>query len=94
MIAIWTRWIDVYHGVEEIPFGSMIAGEDDANGDMNGLLNEYGWNKFKIRRTYYLLGQGCWLVLGLAWAAFVLRLDRLAGTLFSGLPSRETPDET
>lgn len=34
----------------------MIAGEDDPNGDMTQLLNEYGGSKFKIRRTYYLLG--------------------------------------
>ena len=67
----------------------MIGGEDDQNGDMNGLLNEYGWSKFKIRRTYYLLGQACWLVLGLTWAFFALRLNRLFGLMFSGVPSEE-----
>lgn len=89
LLSTWTLWIDVYRGIQEIPFGSMIAGEDDPNGDMNGLLNEYGWSKFKIRRTYYLLGQTCWIVLGLTWAAFVLRLDRLVATLTAGLPARD-----
>jgi len=67
----------------------MIGGEDDQNGDMNGLLNEYGWSKFKIRRTYYLLGQACWIVLALTWAFFALRLNRLLSLMFSGVPSEE-----
>ncbi|MCX6934521.1 MAG: hypothetical protein NTZ29_17835 [Verrucomicrobia bacterium] len=67
----------------------MIGGEDDQNGDMNGLLNGYGWSKFKIRRTYYLLGQACWIVLGLTWAFFVLRLDRVVATLTAGRPARD-----
>lgn len=77
-LNIWLRWVDVYHGVEEIPFGSLIAGEDDTGGDMNQLMLTHGWTKFRIRRTYYLLGQGCWLALGLTWAAFLLRLNLLA----------------
>ncbi len=89
LMSTWLRWIDVYRGIEEIPFGSMIAGEDDPNGDMDGLLNEYGWSKFKIRRTYYLLGQACWIVLALTWAFFALRTNRLFGLTFSGVPSEE-----
>lgn len=89
LLSTWLRWVDVYRGIEEIPFGSMIGGEDDQNGDMNGLLNEYDWSKFKIRRTYYLLGQACWIVLALTWAFFALRLNRLLSLMFSGVPSEE-----
>ena len=78
LIAIWVRWGDVYRGLEEIPFGSMINGEDDAGGDMNKLMDGYGWKKFTIRRTYWLLGWGCWAALGLMWLAFALRLNRVA----------------
>ncbi len=77
-LNIWVRWGDVYRGLEEIPFGSMINGEDDQGGDMNKLMDGYGWKKFAIRRNYWLLGWGCWAALGLRWALFVLRLNRAA----------------
>jgi|APLak6261667961_1056064.scaffolds.fasta_scaffold00151_18 hypothetical protein len=77
-LNIWLRWRDVYHGLEEIPFGTMINGEDDQAGDMNKLMDGYGWKKFDIRRNYLLLGYGCWAALGIMWALFVLRLNRVA----------------
>jgi len=77
-LNIWMRWNDVYRGIEEIPFGSMINGEDDQGGDMNKLMDLYGWKKFDIRRNYLLLGRGCWIALGVVWLAFVFRLNRVA----------------
>jgi len=80
-LNIWLRWGDVYRGLEEIPFGSMINGEGDQGGDMNKLMDGYGWKKFAIRRNYYVLGQGCWVALGFMWAVFALRLNRVADWL-------------
>jgi hypothetical protein len=77
-LNIWLRWRDIYHGLEEIPFGSMINGEDDKGGDMNKLMDGFGWKKFDIRRNYLLLGYGCWAALGVMWALFVLRLNKVA----------------
>lgn len=77
-LGIWLRWGDIYRGIEEIPFGSMINGEEDAGGDMNRLMDDYGWKKFDIRRNYLLLGYGCWIALGVMWALFALRLNRVA----------------
>ena len=77
-LNIWLRWGDIYRGLEEIPFGSMINGEEDEGGDMNKLMDGFGWKKFTIRRTYWLLGWGCWAALGLMWAIFVLRLNKVA----------------
>ncbi len=77
-LNIWLRWGDIYRGLEEIPFGSMINGEDDQGGDMNKLMDGYDWKKFAIRRTYWLLGWGCWAALGLMWAVFALRLNKVA----------------
>jgi hypothetical protein len=77
-LNIWLRWRDIYHGVEEIPFGSMINGEDDQGGDMNKLMDGFGWKKFTIRRNYLLLGYGCWAALGLMWAIFALGLNKVA----------------
>lgn len=76
-LNIWLHWRDVYRGIEEIPFGSIIHGEEDAGGDMNRLMDDFGWTKFRIRRTYWLLGWGCWAALGAMWLAFVLRLNRV-----------------
>lgn len=77
-LHIWWHWRDVYRGLEEIPFGSLVNGEEDAGGDMNKLMDQFGWKKFDIRRTYHLLGNGCWIALGTVWLAFVLRLNRVA----------------
>jgi len=77
-LNIFLMWNQVYHGLEEIPFGSMINGEGDQGGDMNKLMDGFGWTKFQIRRTYHLLGYGCWVALGVTWAVFALRLNKLA----------------
>lgn len=89
LVAIWVRWGDVYRGIEEIPFGSMINGEDDAGGDMNKLMDGYGWKKFDIRRNYYLLGKGCWVALGAMWLVFALRLNRVADWVAGRLMRKE-----
>ena len=77
-LDIWLRWGDIYRGIEEIPFGTLMHGEEDAGGDMNRLMDDYGWKKFDIRRNYLLLGYGCWIALGVMWALFALRLNRVA----------------
>jgi len=77
-LNIWWHWRDVYRGLEEIPFGSMINGEEDAGGDMNKLMDSFGWKKFDIRRTYWLLGWWCWAALGFMWLLFALRLNKVA----------------
>lgn len=77
-LNIWFRWRDIYTGLEEIPFGSMINGEEDQGGDMNKLMDGYGWKKFDIRRRYLLLGYGCWAALGIMWVLFALRLNKVA----------------
>jgi hypothetical protein len=77
LLNIWLMWQKVYTGVEEIPFGTMIHGEEDAGGDMNILKDDYGWTHFQIRRTYHLLGQGCLVAFAACYAFFALRLDHL-----------------
>ncbi len=76
LLDISDLWRDVYRGVEEIPFGSLLHGEEDAGGDMNRLMDDFGWTMAQIRRSYYLLGLGCWLALAATYAWFTLRLDR------------------
>jgi len=93
-LNIWLRWRDIYHGAEEIPFGSMINGEDDQGGDMNKLMDGFGWKKFTIRRNYLLLGYGCWAALGAMWAIFALRLNRVADRLVARFGAGSGQSET
>ncbi len=71
-------WNQVYHGLEQIPFGTMINGEDDEGGDMNKLMDIYGWTQKDIRQNYQFLGRWCWIFLGLMSAGFAFRLNRIA----------------
>ncbi len=61
-ILSFTFWKRVYHGLEPLPLGTLVGGEDDAGGDMNILIDDFGWSPAQIRRTYHLLAVGC------AWA--------------------------
>jgi len=77
-------WQKIYRGEEGIPYGSMINGEEDAGGDMNGLHDEFGWTQHDIIYTYHHLGNACLVVMIGLWVFFALRLDRFVGKL---LPS-------
>ena len=75
LLNISLFWNQVYHGLEQIPFGTMINGEDDQGGDMNKLMDVYGWTKNDIRHNYQYLGRWCWTGLGVVYTAFALRLN-------------------
>lgn len=74
-------WRKIYRGEEGIPYGSMINGEEDAGGDMNGLHDEFGWTQHDIIFTYHHLGNACLAVMIGLWAFFALRLDRIVARL-------------
>jgi hypothetical protein len=77
----YTFWKKVKRGDEGIPFGSMINGEEDAGGDMNGLHDEFGWTQHDIIYTYNHLADACLVTLIVVYAIFALRLDRLTARL-------------
>lgn len=76
LVDISEFWWKVYRGVEEIPFGSLMHGEEDTGGDMNRLMDSHGWTMALIRRNYHVLGQGCWIALAGVYLCFALRVDR------------------
>jgi hypothetical protein len=88
-VNIYLMWDKVYHGLEEIPFGSMINGEGDQGGDMNKLMDGFGWTKAMIRRNYHLLGNGCLIGLGITYAVFVLRLNKIPDWIIGKLRKPE-----
>ena len=71
-IETYTFWRDVYVGLEEIPYGTMIHGEGDQGGDMNKLRDGWGWSRQRIYRTYNSLGHACLIAVGGIYAAFNL----------------------
>ena len=92
-LNIVTFWNQVYHGVENIPFGTMINGEDDQGGDMNKLMDLYGWSYSDIRRNYQFLGRYCWIGLGMAYAGFALRLNLIPDKVIDWYGSRNSPEK-
>jgi len=77
-------WKKVKRGEEGIPYGSMINGEEDAGGDMNGLHDEFGWTQHEIIYTYNHLADACLVVLLVVYVIFALRLSRLPARLLPG----------
>jgi hypothetical protein len=73
----YLSWKKVKHGEEGIPYGSMINGEEDAGGDMNGLHDGFGWSQHDIIYTYNHLADACVVALVVVYLVFVLRLNRL-----------------
>lgn len=71
--AFWRR---VKHGLEGIPYGSMINGEGDGGGDMNILADDYRWTQHRIIFTYNHLADACLAALVVVYAIFNLRLNR------------------
>jgi hypothetical protein len=69
-------WRQVRRGLEGIPYGSMLYGEDDANGDMNKLHDDYNWTQHDIVYGYNHLGTACLAVILIVYIFFALRLDR------------------
>jgi hypothetical protein len=93
-LNIWWHWRDVHRGLEEIPFGSMINGEDDQGGDMNKLMDGYGWKKVDIRNSYHRLGNACWVALGFMWLIFALGLNRIADWVAGKFMAEENAGES
>jgi len=83
-LNIYLFWRDVNRGLEGIPWGSLIGGEDDGNGDMQRLKQDYGWTFRDFRLNFLALGHGCWIALGAMYALFALRLNKLADWVVGG----------
>jgi hypothetical protein len=66
-IEAYSFWRDVYVGLEEIPWGTMLHGDGDEGGDMNRLRDGWGWSRQRIYRTYHALGQACLIALGASY---------------------------
>jgi hypothetical protein len=79
----WAFWRDVKRGIEGIPYGSMIGGEDDGGGDMNILRDDYSSTQHQIIHAYSHLGDVCLIALAVIYVFFNLRLDRVFDRLLA-----------
>lgn len=89
-LNIYLFWRDVNRGLEGIPWGSMIGGEDDANGDMQRLKQDYGWTFRDFRFKFLALGNGCWVALAGMYAIFALGLNKVADRMVGLFQRGET----
>ena len=56
------QWIDISHHRASIPWGTLLHGEEDAGGDMNQLLDQWGWLRSELIRSYVRTGTICLLL--------------------------------
>lgn len=83
----YSFWKKVKSGLEGVPFGSMINGEDDGGGDMNILADDYHWTQHQIIHTYNHLADGCLVAIIVIYLFFNLRLNRVFNPLLARLLS-------
>ena len=83
----YSFWKKVKSGVEEIPYGSMINGEDDGGGDMNILADQYHWTQHRIVGTYNHLADACLASIVIVYLFYNLRLNKAFNPLLSRLLS-------
>ncbi len=70
--SFW-QWHLIDVGLSDIPWGSMLGGRGDANGDMNRLRLDYAWTPEQIIASYRRLGEICLLTVGGVYTLFVIR---------------------
>jgi|HubBroStandDraft_1064217.scaffolds.fasta_scaffold317086_1 hypothetical protein len=79
----YSFWKKVRSGVEGIPYGSMINGEDDGGGDMNILADEYHWTQHHIVYTYNHLADACLAAIIAIYLFFNFRLNQVFSPLLA-----------
>jgi len=65
-------WWKVNHHEVGLPWGSLLQGEDDGNGDLNRLHNEHGWSPPYIVMTYLRLARVCGALILVHYAFFIV----------------------
>jgi len=84
-LNIYLFWWKVNRGLEGIPWGTMIHGDEDAGGDMNRLKDDYGWVFRDFRLNFLALGHWCWAALVGMYAIFALGLNKVADRVMGWL---------
>ncbi|MCU0552480.1 MAG: hypothetical protein MUC48_24375 [Leptolyngbya sp. Prado105] len=74
--TIFSFWRSVKQGTASIPWGSLLAGDGDAGGDMNQLSEVHHWSDAQIINTYTGLGNLCLIGLISLYVFFVIKHRR------------------
>ncbi|MCF3650008.1 hypothetical protein [Synoicihabitans lomoniglobus] len=93
-LDIYTTWIQIQNGHEQIPWGSMMHGDDDEGGDMNKLHYGWDWPIHIIIRRYVGLGHACVVGVAAVYLFFNLRLHQLIPWLIGAGQRDDEDDET
>jgi hypothetical protein len=86
----YTLWWKIRRGLEGIPYGSMINGEDDSGGDMNILHEDYRWTQHRIIGSYWHLGNACLIAVAAIYLFYSLRLNRIFNPILARILSLGT----
>lgn len=66
-VASFSKWLAIRAKEASLPMGSFLSGGADSNGDMERLMQVYGWTEPKIIQSYVQLGTICGLLIAGHW---------------------------
>ncbi|MFS8910155.1 hypothetical protein NW841_03305 [Synechococcus sp. H60.3] len=72
--SFW-QWHRIQKGLASIPWGTLLGGQGDAGGDMNRLVDDFGWSADQIIQTYKWLGNLCVLLILCLYVIFLLQMN-------------------
>lgn len=52
LASVVQMWWDIASGAREMPFGSFLSGRESGDGDLERLVNDYGWTEPGLRVFY------------------------------------------
>jgi hypothetical protein len=73
LTTVFWQWRGIAHDIARMPLGSVMVGRGDVNGDLNHLMDRYGWTAGQIIHSYLRLGGLCVVTVGASWLVGVRR---------------------
>ena len=75
LLATSWQWHEIKYNGQDLPWGSLLGGADDSNGDMNLLHYVHGFSIEQMTNLYYFLSNAC-LILAMGAYAYIFLLKR------------------
>lgn len=70
-LHIYLHWRQIANGEAPVPRGTMWGGETDAGGDMDRLMDDFGWSSQQLIRSYMRTAHFCMLGMAGTYLAFL-----------------------
>jgi hypothetical protein len=72
----FSRWLAIRAKTAQLPMGSFLSGGGDSNGDMERLLQTFGWTEARITKSYFDLAVFCMILVAAHGVHGLLRYSR------------------